>query len=90
LHLNQPLAVVIAACSFLFHAPAWSAAPTSAPAAIDSHVRTAMAGAQVQGLALAFIDEGKLAFTASWGGMPWSWEYGPNIRLVPGKGMPAP
>lgn len=39
----------------------------TAPPAIDSHVRAAMAGARVQGLALAFIDDGKLAFTASWG-----------------------
>lgn len=37
------------------------------PPPVDRHVREAMAGAGVQGLALAVIDEGQVAYTASWG-----------------------
>ncbi len=37
------------------------------PAHVDRHVRQAMAASQVQGLALAYIDQGKVAYTAAWG-----------------------
>lgn len=66
-HVNRPIAAILAACAVLFQAPASSAEPVAAPPQLDSHVRQAMASAQVQGLALAFIDDGKVAFTASWG-----------------------
>ncbi len=61
------LALVSAACSLLLHAPAWSLDPGKAPAPVDQHVRAAMAKARVQGLAMAVIDDGKVAYTASWG-----------------------
>ncbi|MFC5461763.1 serine hydrolase domain-containing protein [Massilia niabensis] len=60
-------ALLIAACGFLLHAAAWGSEPASIPPPLDRHVREAMANAQVQGLALAVIDEGKVAYTASWG-----------------------
>ena len=53
--------------AMLFHGCADSAALPAPPPAIDTHVRQAMAHSQVQGLALAFIDDGQVAYTASWG-----------------------
>ena len=44
-----------------------AAAAAAAPPAIDLHVRAAMARSDVQGLALAFIDDGQVAFTQAWG-----------------------
>lgn len=62
---------IIAMCCLFLHGAASGAESGSeavtVPPPIDKHVREAMAQAQVQGLALAFIDEGRLAYTASWG-----------------------
>lgn len=60
-------ALLLVACGFLFHLPAWSGNPAAVPAPLERHVREAMAGAGVQGLALAVVDEGQVAYTASWG-----------------------
>ena len=57
--------LILAACGFILHATAWSS--NTVPATVDTHVRKAMAHAKVEGLALAFIDDGKVAYTASWG-----------------------
>jgi CubicO group peptidase (beta-lactamase class C family) len=59
-------ALLLAFC-FSLHAPASSSAPPAPPAALDQHIRSAMAHAKVQGLALAYIDDGQVAYTASWG-----------------------
>lgn len=61
------LASSILTCAALFHAPAWSSEARPVPAPVDAHVRTAMAQAGVQGLALGVIDDGQVAYTASWG-----------------------
>jgi CubicO group peptidase (beta-lactamase class C family) len=60
-------ALLIAAGTFLLHVPAWSSESMTIPAPVERHIREAMATAHVQGLALAVIDEGKVAYTASWG-----------------------
>jgi CubicO group peptidase (beta-lactamase class C family) len=60
-------APIIAAFSFLIQPPALSSDRTAIPHSVDRYVGEAMATAKVQGLALAVIDEGKLAYTASWG-----------------------
>lgn len=60
-------ALIIAACGFFLYSPAWSSDCVTVPSPVDQHVREAMAKAKVQGLALAFIDEGKVAYAATWG-----------------------
>lgn len=59
--------LLIAACAVLLHQPAWSGDRAAVPEALDRHVRGAMAQARVRGLALAVIDGGQVAYTASWG-----------------------
>ncbi|NNG24116.1 serine hydrolase domain-containing protein [Telluria aromaticivorans] len=61
------LALSILTCAVLFQSPASGSEGSAVPPPIDRHVRAAMAQAGVQGLALAVIDEGKVAYTASWG-----------------------
>lgn len=58
---------LLAACSLLLPALAWSGDRTAMPLALEQHVRAAMAGAGVQGLALALIEEGRVVHTGSWG-----------------------
>ncbi len=55
--------LTVAACTLFLQASGGAATP----AHVDRHVRQAMAASQVQGLALAYIDQGKVAYTAAWG-----------------------
>lgn len=62
------IAPIVLATSLLFSlSPASGQERTQVPRAIDQHVRAAMTKASVQGLALAVIEDGKVAYTGSWG-----------------------
>ncbi|MFC4929908.1 serine hydrolase domain-containing protein [Massilia sp. GCM10023247] len=60
-------ALLIAAATLLVPVAAWAAAATTVPAPVERQVRAAMASTGVQGLALAVIEEGQVAYTGSWG-----------------------
>ena len=59
--------IVVATSILLSLAPAWGGDRAQVPPPIDQHVRAAMAKASVQGLALAVIDDGNVAYMGSWG-----------------------
>ena len=61
-------ALFLAACAFLLPPAAWSANLAAAvPAPVERLVRDGMADRGVQGLALAVIEDGRVAYTGSWG-----------------------
>lgn len=61
------VALIIASTALLFHAPAWGQESDAVPPLVDQHVRESMAKANVQGLALAVIENGRVSYTGTWG-----------------------
>lgn len=61
------VALIIASITLLFAAPSWSRESIAVPPLVDRHVREAMAKANVQGLALAVIEDGIVSYTGAWG-----------------------
>ena len=64
---SMPIRACAALLSLLLPTLAWAAEPAAVPAPLDQQVRAVMAKARVQGLALAYIENGQVAYTATWG-----------------------